>query len=296
MHKKNEQTAQIRQVTILGAAMNTLLSVMKITVGMLLGSAAMITDGFHSMSDLITDAAVIIGLRLSERLPDEKHPYGHKWYETFTTCVISALLAATGAAAIYKSAAASGDISGKMGFSVLLATAAASIAVKEWLYVKTRKVAQDTNCSPLYANAWHHRSDAFSSVAVLAGLTAQMVGFEYGDRAAAIIVGTLIIAAGLKLFTGAMGDFTNAAIDTKTIQLVESVVQANPAIRQMHKLRSRSIGREIFLDFHILVDERLNVADAHGISMDVEKQISDVLKLPVNIIIHIEPDKPAFRK
>lgn len=276
--------------------MNVLLAIIKVITGSLLGSAAVVTDGFHSLSDLATDVAVIIGLRLSERQPDEKHPYGHKWYETFTTCVISALLITTGIVAIHKSASTARDISGLSGFLILIITSLLSVLVKEYLYQKTRKVAQATNCSAVYANAWHHRSDALSSIAVIGGLGAQMAGFEYGDKAAAIIVGTLIIAAGLKLLAGAMGDFTNEAVDKQTIELVENIVGSNQAIRQMHKLRSRSIGREIFLDFHILVDAKLNVSEAHRICSDVEHQIYEALDVPANIIVHVEPDEPAFRK
>lgn len=288
--------SQIRRVTILGAVLNVLLSIVKVAAGLMFGSMAVVVDGLHSLSDLVTDAAVLIGVQLSERGPDEKHPYGHKWYETFSTVFISILLVATGIGAIYKSSSSINEVCGKGGFLVLILASLLSVLLKEALYRKTCAVAKITNCSVLYANAWHHRSDAFSSIAVLAGLVAQMAGFKHGDQMAAIIVGTLIIAAGLKLLAGTMRDFTNAAVDKKTIAMVESIVNSEPAIRQMHKLRSRSVGREIFLDFHILVDGKLSVLEAHNISTNVEHQIRDAINVPVNIIVHIEPDEPSFWK
>ncbi|MFI4911372.1 MAG: cation diffusion facilitator family transporter [Sedimentisphaeraceae bacterium JB056] len=288
--------AKIRQITIFGAVLNFLLSVVKVIAGLLFGSMSVVVDGLHSLSDLVTDAAVLIGVQLSRREPDEKHPYGHEWYETFTTVVISILLIITGVLSIYKSASGSTEICGSGCFAGLILASLLSIVLKELLYRKTCVVAKVTNCSSLYANAWHHRSDAMSSFAVLAGLVAQMLGFEYGDRCAAVIVGALIIAAAMKLLAGTMRDFTNAAVDKKIIDMVEGIVKSNPAIRQMHKLRSRSVGREIFLDFHILVDSSLSVVEAHKISMDVEHQISDTMTMPVNIIVHIEPDEPCFWK
>jgi cation diffusion facilitator family transporter len=293
---ESQANKKIRDVTVLGAVLNLLLSVIKVAAGLLFGSLSVVVDGLHSLGDLVTDGAVMIGVHLSEKEPDEEHPYGHKWYETFTTIVISLLLILTGVGAVYKSSSSPVKIEGVKGFLVLVLAAVISILVKEALYRKTRTVAKETNCSSLYANAWHHRSDALSSVAVLGGLFAQMAGFEYGDQAAAVIVGALIIAAGGKLFFSSMGDFTNASVDDKILMLVEDIVNSNPNIRQMHKLRSRSVGREIFFDFHILVDSEMNVRQAHEISMQVSQEIRDAMSMPVNIIVHIEPDEPCFRK
>ncbi len=287
---------EIRHITIVGAILNVALSAFKITAGLMFGSMAVVVDGFHSLSDLATDVAVLVGVRLSAAKPDEKHPYGHRWYETFATIAISAALILVGLAAIYKSSTPSEGLSKGIGLAALILTALASIVLKELLYQFTRTVAKKTNCSALYANAWHHRSDAFSSVAVLVGLVSQSLGFEHGDQAAAIIVGALIVAAGVKILASTMREFTNASVDKQTIELVQTVVKSNPAIRQMHKLRSRSVGREIFLDFHILIDPKLNVKEAHSISMEIEDQIKKYLNVPVNIIVHIEPDEPHFRK
>jgi len=287
---------KIKRITIIGAILNISLSALKIVAGLMFGSMSVVVDGLHSLSDLATDVVILVCVPLSSRKPDAKHPYGHTWYETFATVTISAALVAVGLMAIYKSSTPSENLSKGAGLFVLLAAALSSIILKELLYQRTCDVARATNCSAVYANAWHHRSDAFSSVAVLIGLVAQSLGFHHGDQVAAIIVGAMIVAAGLKILTGTMRDFTNAAVDRQTIELIQNIITSNPAIRQMHKLRSRSVGREIFLDFHILVDSYLNVRQAHQISMEVEDQIRKNLTVPVNIIVHIEPDEPDFRK
>ncbi len=287
---------KIQHITIVGALLNVTLSAFKIFAGLMFGSMSVVVDGFHSLSDLATDIAVLVGVRLSSAKPDEKHPYGHTWCETFATIGISAALIIVGLAAIYKSSTPSEMPTKGLGFLALVATALASILLKELLYRHTCDVAKQTNCSTLYANAWHHRSDAFSSVAVLIGLVTQWLGFPHGDQVAAIIVGALIVAAGIKIFASTTRDFTNAAVDKQTIELVQTIVNSNHEIKQMHKLRSRSVGREIFLDFHILVDPDLNIKQAHQISMEVEDQIRKKLTVPVNIIVHVEPNEPSFRR
>ena len=131
---------------------------------------------------------------------------------------------------------------------------------------------------------------------MLAGIITQSLGFHHGDQIAAIIVGAMIVAAGIKILASTVRELKEEEIDKKTIELITETVTADAAIKQLHKLRTRSVGREIFLDFHILVDPNLNVKEAHKISMDLENRIRQSLAMPVNIIIHIEPDEPVFRK
>lgn len=179
--------------------------------------------------------------------------------------------------------------------TVLLA-AVFSIGAKEWLYRITRKTAIKSHSSALYANAWHHRSDALSSIAVVIGLISQEIGFEHGDQVAAIAVGLMIIWVGVKVIGEAMRELTEGAIDTNTIKQIEHIINSDTAIRQWHKLRTRTVGREIFLDVHVLVDPALNVAEAHEITQRLEDVLDEQLARPVNITVHIEPDIPELRK
>jgi cation diffusion facilitator family transporter len=178
----------------------------------------------------------------------------------------------------------------------ILAGALLSILSKEWLYRVTRKVAVDLHSAAAYANAWHHRSDALSSVAVLIGYISMRFGFEHGDQVAAIAVGLMIILVGVKVVSDSLMELTEAAVDPETVRHIEAVLDANPAIRQWHGLRTRTVGREVFLDVHILVDPELNIAAAHEISERLEKALDEEILRPVHITVHIEPDLPSFRR
>jgi cation diffusion facilitator family transporter len=178
----------------------------------------------------------------------------------------------------------------------VLAAAIVSIAAKEWLYRATRKVAIRSQSPALYANAWHHRSDALSSVAVVIGFVLLQFGFDHGDQIAAIAVGLMIIWVGAKIIGDCVRELAESAVDQDTIEHIKQIIDANPSIRQWHKLRTRTVGREVFLDLHILVDPVLNVTTAHEITVSLEKALDEQIKRPTNITIHIEPDTPELRE
>ena len=160
----------------------------------------------------------------------------------------------------------------------------------------TKKAAVKSHSAALYANAWHHRSDAFSSVAVLIGYLLLLVGFGHGDQLAAIAVGLMVIFVGVRVIANSLMELTEGAVDPETVEHIKSVISADPAIRDWHRLRTRTVGREVFLDVHILVDPELNVAVAHEISEGLEKKLDEEISRPVHITVHIEPDLPTFRR
>ncbi|MFB0525816.1 MAG: cation diffusion facilitator family transporter, partial [Phycisphaerae bacterium] len=171
-----------------------------------------------------------------------------------------------------------------------------SIISKEWLYRITQRAAIESHSPSLYANAWHHRSDALSSVAVVIGFISLLFGFGHGDQVAAIAVGMMIIWVGVRVIGDTLRELTEGAVDQDTIEHVKRIINANSAIHQWHQLRTRMVGREVFLDVHILVDPNLNVAAAHEISESLESALHQQITRPVNITVHIEPDIPALRK
>jgi cation diffusion facilitator family transporter len=294
--KQKTSGERIKSITYLGLAVNIVLSVVKVIVGFLAASLAMIADGIHSLSDVATDVAVLLGVRLGSKAPDQGHPYGHGRAETFSAGLIALVLIFVGAAMIYYATMAiAGDEVTTPRLAVLI-TAILSIASKEWIYRVTQKVAIQSHSTALYANAWHHRSDALSSVAVVVGFLALKLGFGHGDHVAAIAVGLMIIWVGVKVIGDSLRELTEGAIDPDTIRHIEEVIAANPAVRQWHKLRTRTVGREVFLDLHILVDPALDVAAAHEISESLEKALHEQIARPVNIMVHIEPDIPQMRK
>jgi cation diffusion facilitator family transporter len=295
-HKIESANKQIRSVTNLSIAGNLVLSAVKAVVGLLAGSMALVADGIHSLSDMATDFAVLLGIYFGSKQPDERHPYGHGRIETFATAFIGTVLAAVGAGIIIRAGVDIADGKLVRPRLVVLIVPLISIVIKELLYRLTRRVAVRSHSTALYANAWHHRSDAFSSVAVVAGFFALRFGFSYGDQLAAVAVGLMIVLVAARVISDCVREFTETAIDEKTVEDIKQIVSGNEQIRQWHRLRTRSVGREVFLDLHILVDPELNVAAAHEISETLESTLHEQIPRPVNIIVHVEPDLPALRK
>ncbi len=286
---------KIRSVTWLGVWANALLFALKLVIGIVGGSLAMVADAVHSISDTVTDFAVLIGVKIGTRRPDEKHPYGHGRAETFATVFVAFFLGVVGAAMIYHAASEIAEgVVAEPTYAVLVA-AFVSIAVKEFLYRITQKYARLTHSSALYANAWHHRSDAFSSVAVVIGFIALRFGFIYGDQVAAIVVGVMIIAVGAHVISEALSELSETAVDEQTLCHIREIINGNDAVRRWHRLRTRTIGRQVFIDLHILVDPKLNITQAHQISENLEDTLHNRLSRPANVIIHIEPDSPQMR-
>jgi len=282
---------EIRSITLWGALLNIVLLALKIVVGLFVRSSALIADGFHSLSDLFTDIIVLASSRLSNRPPDETHPFGHGKFETLASQVIATVLVVVGFFFVWSAGAAiyRREIN-YPGFTVLI-IAALSIVSKEILFVLTRKVARRTHSTALYANAWHHRSDSFSSIAVFIGGIAGLLGWGYADKMAAIVVGIMIMAVGGKLFYDNLIEFTEHAGDKKSVEIIKKILSDDDEIISWHALRTRNIGGEMFIDVHVCVDARLTVLESHKICDKIESSIRRELSKPVNILIHIDPDK-----
>jgi cation diffusion facilitator family transporter len=287
---------QIKSITYLGMIVNIILAVIKIVIGFFAASLALVADGVHSLSDLATDIAVLLGLRLGSKAPDQSHPYGHGRAETFSAALIALILILVGGAMIYYATMAIARDEVTTPKLAVLIAAIVSITAKEWLYRATKKVAVQSHSAALYANAWHHRSDALSSVAVAVGFVSLEFGFGHGDQVAAIAVGMMIIWVGIKVFSDSLRELTESAVDSDTIEHIKNIINDNSSIHQWHKLRTRTVGREVFLDLHILVDPDLSIAAAHEISENLEKALDGQITRPVNITVHIEPDIPPLRK
>jgi len=287
---------QIKSVTNLGIVANICLAAVKVFFGVTANSMALVADGIHSLSDMTTDLAVLLGIHFGSKKPDRKHPYGHGRLETFSAGFIGMVLVVVGSAMIYYAALQVAARHVARPRIVVLVIAVVSIIAKEWLYQLTRRIAVRSHSSALYANAWHHRSDAFSSVAVVIGVIALRFGFDYGDQVAAMAVGMMIIFVGVRVLGDCLREFTETAVDSGTVKHIENIINANSSVRDWHKLRTRMVGREVFLDLHILVDPDLSVAAAHEISDSLEKALHEEVHRPVNIIVHIEPDMPELRR
>lgn len=294
--RQEAEGRQIKSITYLGIAINIALAAVKIAIGFLALSLALVADGVHSLSDIATDVVVLLGVRLGAKKPDRTHPYGHGRAETFSAALVALVLIIVGAAMIHYATMAIAKDEVTIPRIEVLAAAIISIAAKEWLYRATRKIAIRSKSPALYANAWHHRSDALSSVAVVIGFLLLKFGFGHGDQVAAIAVGLMIIWVGIKVIGDCLRELTESAIDSDTIDHIKEIINSDASIRQWHNLRTRSVGREVFLDLHILVDPDLNITAAHEIAESLERALHEQITRPINITVHIEPDRPELRK
>lgn len=284
-----ERENRIRSITLWGILANIFLMAVKIFSGVLIRSSALVADGFHSLSDLATDFVVLAGARLSNRPPDEAHPYGHKRFETLATQVVGLILLVVGFGFIWKASAA--IFRGEENFpgGIVLVVAGISVVAKEILFYLTRKISRETHSTALYANAWHHRSDSLSSLAVLIGGVASLLGWGYADNVATVVVGLMIIGVAGRILYEGLIEITEHSADKESIEKIGKILSKEQDVLDWHALRTRRVGGELFVDLHLLVDPEISVRDSHVICERVEDRIDKELKKPVNVLIHIEP-------
>jgi cation diffusion facilitator family transporter len=191
---------------------------------------------------------------------------------------------------------ASSDHQVQIGAGVIW-TACLAVVAKEWLYRITRRVAMETHSTMVYANAWEHRSDVLSSIAVIFGaISVRYWNYPHGDQMAAIIVGIMILLVAIKILGDCFHELSERTVDSETLQQIQVLITKHPGVQQWHRLRTRMVGREVFLDVHILVDAALNIKDAHAIAESLETVLIENILRPVNVMVHIEPDLPELRK
>jgi len=285
-----EREKQMRSVTLWGGMINIFLMVLKFSIGFYVRSAAVIADGVHSLSDLATDFIVLISTRYSNRPPDATHPYGHKKIETIASQFIAVVLMLVSGILIWSAFKAIIKGGGNFPGVAVLIVAGISVIMKEFIFRITRKIATKTLSTSLYANAWHHRSDALSSVAVLLGGTAGLFGWGLADQAAAMVVGFMVLGVSLKIFYQGLVELMEHAVDSESLQIIKGVLDQEHRISGWHALRTRKIGGELFLDFHIIMDPNLTVKKSHAVSETIEEKIQKRLSVPANILIHIDPN------
>jgi len=281
---------KIRSITLWGAALNIFLMVLKIITGFLSKSSALVADGVHSLSDLTTDFLVLIGVRISSRPADDTHPYGHKRFETIVSQLIASILFFIGAGFIWHAGLSIYRQKQSFPGFMVIVVACVSVVAKEIIFYKTRRVSLETESAALYANAWHHRSDSLSSVAVLLGGVVSLLGWGYADKVATVVVGFMIMGVSGKIFYEGLIELTEHSVDEKSLQIIEKALSEEIQISSWHALRTRKVGGELFVDVHILVDPDLSVLESHEISEKIEAKIKGEISKPVNILVHIEPE------
>lgn len=291
-----ERQKKIQSITLWAIFLNIFLMALKIISGLLVKSSALIADGVHSLSDLSTDFLVLISTRLSSRPADRTHPYGHGKLDTISSLVIGTVLLFISIGLIWSAAVSIYRREHNFPGIPVAIVAIVSVLSKEVLFFLTRRVALLTRSTALYANAWHQRSDSLSSVAVLIGGIAGLLGWGHADQAATVVVGFMIIGVTGKIFWDCLIELSEHSADSESIRKIERVLADHKDIVSWHALRTRKMGAELIIDAHILVNPALSVLESHKISMEIEKEIKKALARPANILIHMEPDIAEMQK
>lgn len=293
----NERAHIIKKCTWVGFVVNGVLSVLKIIAGIVGNSGAMIADGVHSISDFITDLIVIVFIGVSSRGVNKYYRYGHGKFETFATLLISVALAVVAIGIFWTGSkkvvfALQGGILESPSM-IALWMAVISIITKEWLYRYTRKVGNNINSMAVIANAWHHRSDAFSSIATLAGISgAIFLGCRWRilDPVAAMSVSVFIAIVSYRLGAPAVRELLEISLPEAVNDKIGDIITGVEGVKTYHNLRTRKNGNMYVMDFHIKVNPDATVVEAHNIASDVEKKLSDYFGASI-INVHIEPYK-----
>lgn len=302
--KKNESTApahntndidfenianRVSFITIVG---NVLLSIIKLLAGIIAHSNAMISDAIHSASDVFSTIIVIIGIKLSARKPDKEHPYGHERMECVAAIVLSIVLFITGLG--IGSTAVKNITSGSyntLQIPGILALAAAilSIVCKEGMYWYTRYNAKKIDSSALMADAWHHRSDAFSSIGALVGIAGARLGFPVMDSVASLVIFVFIIKAAYDIFKDAIDKMVDHSCDDKTEKEIRDCVMGNKDVLGIDLLQTRIFGNKIYVDVEIRANASYTLKEAHEIAESVHNDIEKNFPKVKHIMVHVNP-------
>ena len=296
--ESDKRAKEAYSVTIIGMVLNIILTILKIIIGLMGKSSALVADGFHSLSDLGSDIAVLLGFRAAKKPRDDCHNYGHGKFETLTTIVIGLMLLGAAAGIILSALgnilnAMEGQTLPKPGW-ITLGVVAISILTKEWMYRYTVSVGKRINSKLLIANACHHRSDSLSSIGALIGIGGAIIldgRWRILDPLAALIVGLFIVKIAIGLIKESMEELLEKSLDDKTVDNIIKIVKGTEGVDDQHKLKTRRVGHCIAIDVHVIVNANLTVAQSHDIATNVEKNLKKKFGKETIISIHIEPSR-----
>lgn len=302
MFARMERDKKVYRVTLLGSVVNLLLLVFKFVAGVLGHSAAMIADAVHSLSDFVTDLIVIVFVKISSKPEDADHAYGHGKYETLASCIIGLALIVVGVMMGYNAMVKIVDVvrNGTELASpgiIALVAAVLSIVLKEWMFRITRKVAREVDSPAVEANAWHHRSDALSSVGTAIGIGgAVLLGSKWAvlDPIAALVVSVFIVVQAAKILSDAIGQLMEKSLPRDVEQRICEIVYEEEGTSDIHHLRTRKIGSQISIELHVRMNGSLTLREVHGKSIAIEKRLRAAFGDSTYINLHVEPLKSEY--
>ena len=288
----------IYRTTIVGSVVNLALVVCKFVAGFLGRSTAVVADAVHSLSDLLTDIVVMVFVRISGKPADEDHDYGHGKYETLATAIIGIALFAVGVGILVESiekvvAVVNGDVLPRPSTIAVVVTVV-SVIWKEMLYWYTIAMGRKYNSQAVIANAWHHRSDAFSSIGVLIGIVGAMVlGDKWSvlDPIAAAVVSVFIVKVAIDLVKPCVDELLERSLPSEVEQQIEQIILSVEGVTSPHHLRTRRIGNNYAIEVHIRMDGNLTLHEAHRITSAVERRLKEQFGEGTHVGIHTEPIK-----
>lgn len=287
-----ERFAASLRVTLVNVTANLLLTVGQVVVGIVGHSQALVADGLHTLSDLVADFLVLFALAHGRKGADAEHPYGHERIETAVTMILGVILVAVGTGIAIRAALKLAQAEAFVTPSMLtLWVAIGTLFAKEAMYRYTIHVARRFDSNMLRASAWHHRSDALSSLIVAVGIGGSLLGLGYLDAVAAIAVAAMIVKVGVELAWHSLRELVDTGLDEDNLAAIRRAIAEVKDVRALHLLRTRRVGGKALVDVHVIVDDRLSVSEGHQISEMVRSRIIKEVDPVSDVMVHIDTEE-----
>lgn len=278
------------KVSIISIVLNFLLTIVKLIAGIIGNSASMISDAIHSASDVLSTFIVMIGIKMSNKSPDRSHPYGHEKFECVAAIILATLLAVVGVK-IFISGMISlingNDV--KIPSIIALIAAIVSIIVKELMYQYTKKIAEKINSSALLADAWHHRSDALSSIGAFIGILGSILGLKFFDPLASIVIALFIIKVAYDILKDALDKMLDHACSEEIIEKLKTIILNNENVLTIDDLKTRLFGSKMYVDLELGVDSNLSLVEAHSIAEEIHDLVEKEFSNCKHCMVHVNP-------
>lgn len=286
--KNNEKIAI--KVSVVSIILNCILTLIKFISGVISKSSAMISDSVHSLSDVLSTFVVIIGVKISNKKADKEHPYGHERIECVSAIILSGMLFVVGAL-IGISGIKNVTNSTNLVMPGVLALIASIISIisKEAMYQYTIRVSKKINSAALKADAWHHRSDALSSIGSFIGILGSRLGFKIFDPLASVIISLCIIKVSIDIFKDAIDKMVDKSCDKEVIDKVISVIEKNENVKNIDDIKTRQFGNKAYVDVEISVDENLLLKDAHKVAEEIHDSVENEIDFVKHCMVHVNP-------
>jgi len=280
-----------QRITWVSVAVNILLTAMQLVVGFAAHSQSLIADAMHTLSDIVSDGFVLFANRKGAEAPDADHPYGHGRFETAASLVLGLLLAGTGAGILIAAAGRLQDIGSAPPVGVAAMWAAMfTLAAKEGLFRYMLATAERLRSPMLVANAWHARADALSSLVVAAGIGGALIGFNFADAVAAIIVGAMIVRAGSRFAWAAIRELIDTGLSAEEVAAIRHTIASTPGVLGMHELRTRRMAHQVLVDAHVQVNPRISVSEGHRVAESARQQVLDNHPEVLDVLVHVDAE------